>query len=144
MYRFLDRLTPEDVQAIAAQAMVEGGGTLSVNLENVTLKEPLRSIDQVLWPGDYVRFAVADSGEGIPAEHLPRIFERFYKVDRSRHKEGSPSTGLGLAIAQQIVQAHGGEISVRSVLGQGTIFTVSIPMARIDDCPQAVNSDGNS
>lgn len=80
---------------------------------------------------------VIDSGKGIPAEHLPRIFERFYKVDHSRQNQGSPSTGLGLAIAQQIVKAHEGKISVRSILGEGTVFTVSIPVTKFDDRPIA-------
>ncbi|MFL7812351.1 MAG: ATP-binding protein [Anaerolineales bacterium] len=84
---------------------------------------------------------VIDSGEGIPEEHLPRIFERFYKVDGSRRKDGVPSTGLGLAIAQQIIQAHGGGISVRSVLGDGTAFTVALPSVRSDDLTIAEKKD---
>ncbi|MBO9608220.1 MAG: hypothetical protein J7639_19840 [Paenibacillaceae bacterium] len=73
-----------------------------------------------------VRFAVADSGIGIAAEHLPRIFERFYRVDqaRSRRKEG---TGLGLAIARQIAASHGGMIEAASVPGAGSTFTVTLP-----------------
>ena len=71
-----------------------------------------------------VRLRVADSGVGIPRKHLPHIFERFYKVDRSRHSEGF---GLGLAIVKHIVQAHGGEIHAESAEGQGTTFTVTLP-----------------
>ncbi|MCY4437156.1 MAG: ATP-binding protein [Chloroflexi bacterium] len=67
---------------------------------------------------------VADTGVGIPRKHLPHIFERFYKVDRSRQSEGF---GLGLAIVKHIVQAHGGEIHAESVEGQGTTFTVVLP-----------------
>lgn len=67
---------------------------------------------------------VADTGVGIPRKHLPHIFERFYKVDRSRHTEGF---GLGLAIVKHIVQAHGGEIHAESAEGQGTTFTVVLP-----------------
>ena len=74
-----------------------------------------------------------DSGEGIPDEHLTRIFERFYKGDGARKKETRPGTGLGLAIAQQIVQAHGGDIVVRSQIGEGTAFEVSLPVVRSDD-----------
>lgn len=76
--------------------------------------------------GKTVRFAVADSGIGIAAEHLPRIFERFYRVDqaRSRRKEG---TGLGLAIARQIAASHGGSIEAASVPGNGSTFTVTLP-----------------
>jgi two-component system phosphate regulon sensor histidine kinase PhoR len=69
---------------------------------------------------------VADSGVGIPRKHLPHIFERFYKVDRSRRSEGF---GLGLAIVKHIVQAHNGEILVESAEGQGTTFTVVLPAA---------------
>lgn len=67
---------------------------------------------------------VADTGVGIPRKHLPHIFERFYKVDRSRHSKGF---GLGLAIVKHIVQAHDGEIHAESAEGQGTTFTVVLP-----------------
>lgn len=83
--------------------------------------------------GGLARVEVIDSGEGIPAEHLPRIFERFYKVDGARKKETVPGTGLGLAIAQQIVQAHGGTITVRSQIGEGTAFEVNLPVVKSDD-----------
>ncbi|MBE9110052.1 HAMP domain-containing histidine kinase [Nodosilinea sp. LEGE 07298] len=69
---------------------------------------------------------VADSGIGIPAADLPHIFERFYRVDKQRSK-ATGGLGLGLAIAQQIVQAHGGDIYVSSELGQGTCFQVELP-----------------
>ncbi len=88
--------------------------------------------------GGMARIEVIDSGEGIPEEHLPRIFERFYKVDGSRKKERTPGTGLGLAIARQIVEAHGGEISVRSIVGEGTAFEVILPVVRSDDRTVAV------
>jgi len=80
-----------------------------------------------------IRVEIIDSGKGIPEEHLARIFERFYKVDVSRKKEGKLGTGLGLAIAQQIVQSHGGAISVRSTLGEGSVFGVTIPVVKADD-----------
>ena len=67
---------------------------------------------------------VADTGVGIHRKHLPHIFERFYKVDRSRHSEGF---GLGLAIVKHIVQAHGGEIHAESAEGLGATFTVVLP-----------------
>ena len=72
---------------------------------------------------------VIDSGEGIPPQHQTRIFERFYKVDGSRKGGGHPGTGLGLAIARQIIQAQGGEISLRSIPGEGSAFEVAIPIA---------------
>lgn len=76
-----------------------------------------------------VRVEVEDTGIGIPEEDLERIFERFYRVDKSRSREMG-GTGLGLAIVKHVVQAHGGRIAVRSVLGSGTVFTITIPMAR--------------
>jgi signal transduction histidine kinase len=73
-----------------------------------------------------VRLSVSDTGAGIPPEDLPYVFDRFWRGDPSRsHKEGS--LGLGLAIAQQLVEAHGGRIRVESELGQGTTFTVELP-----------------
>jgi signal transduction histidine kinase len=83
--------------------------------------------------GGVARVEVIDSGEGIPAEHLARIFERFYKVDGARKKETIPGTGLGLAIAQQIVQAHDGTIQVRSQPGEGTAFEVCLPVVKPND-----------
>jgi signal transduction histidine kinase len=77
-------------------------------------------------PGrDAVRFEVRDTGEGIPAEHLDRIFERFYRVPGAR----SGATGLGLYLSREIVRAHGGEMGVESVLGQGSRFWFTLPLA---------------
>jgi two-component system phosphate regulon sensor histidine kinase PhoR len=71
--------------------------------------------------------SVEDTGEGIPAEHLPRIFERFYRVDRARSREVG-GTGLGLAIVKHLARAHGGEVSVRSTPNVGTTFTIELPL----------------
>jgi two-component system phosphate regulon sensor histidine kinase PhoR len=70
--------------------------------------------------------SVADTGEGIPAEHLHRIFERFYRVDRARSREMG-GTGLGLAIVKHLALAHGGEVSVRSEPERGSTFTIELP-----------------
>jgi two-component system phosphate regulon sensor histidine kinase PhoR len=73
-----------------------------------------------------VRFCVADSGIGVEQTDLPRIFERFYKVDRARATSG---TGLGLAIARHLVEAHGGKIWAESEPGRGSAFSFTIPLA---------------
>lgn len=75
---------------------------------------------------DTVRLTVEDTGTGIATEHLPHIFERFYRADRARDRE-TGGTGLGLAIAKEIVLAHDGTINVKSEVGKGSVFTVSLP-----------------
>jgi len=75
-------------------------------------------------------FAVKDSGPGIAAEHLPRLSERFYRVDRSRSRE-TGGTGLGLAITKHVMQRHGGELRIESTLGQGSTFKLVFPQSRI-------------
>lgn len=80
--------------------------------------------------GQNVEIDVSDTGAGIPAEALARIFERFYQADSSRSHGERQGAGLGLAIAREIVAAHSGKISVRSQLGQGTVFTVSLPVSQ--------------
>lgn len=74
-----------------------------------------------------IRIEVQDFGSGIPAEHLPRLFERFYRVDKARSRSLG-GTGLGLAIVKHVVTAHGGNVSVKSALGEGSTFTIFLPM----------------
>jgi two-component system phosphate regulon sensor histidine kinase PhoR len=69
---------------------------------------------------------VRDQGPGIPAEHLPRLFERFYRVDKARSRKAG-GTGLGLAIVKHIAQAHDGRVEVQSELGSGSTFSLHLP-----------------
>jgi signal transduction histidine kinase len=73
--------------------------------------------------------SVTDTGKGIPEEELARVFERFYRVDRSRKRSGRGGAGLGLSIAYWIARSHGGRIDVESVLGRGTTFSLRLPAA---------------
>ncbi len=77
--------------------------------------------------GDRALFAVRDQGEGIAAEHLPRLTERFYRVDDARSRD-SGGTGLGLAIVKHIIERHGGTLDIRSVTGRGTSVEVRLPL----------------
>ena len=76
-----------------------------------------------------IRLTVADTGVGIPAQHLPHIFDRFYQVSDSN---ATPGTGIGLALVQELVQLQGGQISVESQLNQGTTFVVELPYRQVD------------
>jgi heavy metal sensor kinase len=89
--------------------------------------------------GGVAKLKVIDTGVGIAAEDLPRVFERFYRADKSR--SGSGHTGLGLAICRAIVQAHGGSIEATSELGVGTTFTVTLPIAA-EEAAQTPESGG--
>jgi two-component system phosphate regulon sensor histidine kinase PhoR len=93
------------------------GGT-GANVGAAALGRPVRSIE----------FYVQDFGAGISSEHLPRLFERFYRVDKARSRE-SGGTGLGLAIAKHIMLAHGGSIRAESELGHGSTFLFTLPTA---------------
>jgi signal transduction histidine kinase len=73
------------------------------------------------------RIIVQDTGIGIAAEHLPHIFERFYRGDQARQKTARSSSGLGLAIVDWIIQAHGGSVAVESTIGRGSTFTIILP-----------------
>lgn len=80
-------------------------------------------------PDQRLQFSVQDSGPGIAPEHLPRLTERFYRVDRSRSRE-SGGTGLGLAIAKHVMQRHGGELRIESEVGKGSKFSLVFPASR--------------
>lgn len=87
------------------------GGTISLGLHSTGRRVVLR---------------VSDTGIGIPIEHLDRIFERFYQIDGSASRRYG-GTGLGLALVKEVVESHGGQVTVESQLGQGSTFTVSLP-----------------
>ncbi len=86
-------------------------GSITISIEEVDLTDVIK---------------IADTGEGIRREHLQRIFERFYRVDRSRTREIG-GTGLGLAIVKHLARLHGGEVKVTSILSEGTTFSISLP-----------------
>jgi two-component system phosphate regulon sensor histidine kinase PhoR len=83
---------------------------------------------EVAGENGHATLSVHDTGMGIPSRDLPRIFERFYRVDRARSRE-TGGTGLGLSIARHVVERHGGQIAAESELGRGSTFTVTLPAA---------------
>jgi heavy metal sensor kinase len=99
--------------------LVENAIRYSPAGENVTLQVVNENGEAVL--------SVSDTGPGIGAEHLPHLFERFYRVDKARSREQG-GAGLGLAIVEALVKAHGGSVSVSGVVGQGTTFTIRLPL----------------
>ena len=86
--------------------------------ENETVHITVEMLDHEM------RIHVIDHGPGISLKHQPRLFERFYRVDKSRSRTLVGGTGLGLAIVKHIVNAHGGRVSVQSDLGKGSTFTI--------------------
>jgi two-component system sensor histidine kinase BaeS len=97
------------------------GGTIALRVD--PLSEGVRRPTKV----DGVRITVRDTGAGIPAEDLPYLFDRFWRGDRARARTDGAHSGLGLAIARQLVQSHGGQIAVESEVGAGTTFTIDLP-----------------
>jgi len=89
--------------------------------------------------GGWISIHVDDSGSGIPADELSRIFERFYQLDKARAGGDDRGAGLGLAIAREIVDSHGGRLTAQSEVGRGSRFTVQLPVARPDDKTIASN-----
>jgi two-component system OmpR family sensor kinase/two-component system sensor histidine kinase BaeS len=94
----------------------------------VSLKASFEKNNRLENGRECVRFSVEDNGQGIPVESMPYVFERFHRVDKSRHSDEDQS-GLGLAIVKAIVQSHGGKVWVESVVGKGTSFHFCIPTA---------------
>lgn len=118
----LEVMGSEDQLAIAIGNLVENAVNYSPDGTRVAVAaHPI---------GDLVEITVSDQGVGIPSSDLERIFERFYRVDRARSRE-TGGTGLGLSIVKHIASIHGGDVRVWSVEGQGSTFTVRLPL-RLD------------
>ena len=122
----LELVCPED-RTFPAQALLLSQAVVNLIDNAVTYSEPgSRVIVRGCVSVDAVSVAICDAGIGIPPEHLPRLFERFYRVDKSRSRRLG-GTGLGLAIVKHIAQVHGGTVAVESEPGKGSTFTMRIP-----------------
>lgn len=103
---------------------------------------PEGSIEMRWWVDDEgAHFSVTDTGMGIPAEHIPRLTERFYRVDAGRSR-ATGGSGLGLAIVKHVLQRHGAELEVQSVLGSGSTFTCHFPLQKVQQAQAAVTATG--
>ncbi|MEO7160127.1 MAG: phosphate regulon sensor histidine kinase PhoR [Polaromonas sp.] len=103
---------------------------LVTNAVRYTPEKGLIHVSWTLLADGRGEFRVKDTGPGIAPEHLPRLTERFYRVDRSRSRE-TGGTGLGLAIVKHVAQRHGAELRIESQLGQGSCFSIIFPVARV-------------
>ncbi len=128
------RLTPEAISVNGDKRQLRSA--VQNLLDNaIKYSEPGSEIQvDAVVRGEWVVLSVADQGIGIPASALDRIYERFYRVDGSRRRE-TGGTGLGLSIVRHVVSNHGGDISAVSVEGEGTTFTVELPLATAADIP---------
>lgn len=131
--------TPHRVEPMPGPAIwVSGAKTellsaMSNLLSNAVRYTPGGGLIQTGWrlrPDGWAEFFVKDTGPGIAAEHLPRLTERFYRVDRSRSRE-TGGTGLGLAIVKHVAQRHGGHIDAESTIGEGSRFAIALPPNRV-------------
>jgi two-component system phosphate regulon sensor histidine kinase PhoR len=122
-----------------AGSQYELRSALSNLISNAIRYTPPGGQIQAAWqllPDGRAEFSVTDTGPGIAAEHLSRLSERFYRVDRSRSRE-SGGTGLGLAIAKHVAQRHGGELHIESTPGKGSRFALRFPASRVrQDAPR--------
>jgi two-component system, OmpR family, sensor kinase len=102
-----------------ARAHTPSGGTITVTVASAADGGPKEK----------ARLSVTDTGEGIPPDHLPHIWDRFYRADQARERQGGGGLGLGLAIVRAIVENHGGQVEITSTPGVGTTVTVVLPLA---------------
>jgi two-component system phosphate regulon sensor histidine kinase PhoR len=129
---------PHDIRSIEGPSFLVAGArsellsALSNLLSNAVRYTPDGGVICAGWrlKDGSAEFFVEDSGPGISAEHLPRLTERFYRVDRSRSRE-TGGTGLGLAIVKHVVQRHGGQLEIQSTLGKGSCFSILLPSSRV-------------
>ncbi|MFT3814597.1 MAG: phosphate regulon sensor histidine kinase PhoR [Acidovorax sp.] len=124
---------PAGVAGDIAGVPAELHSALSNLIANAVRYTPAGGVITVSWqplPSGGARFAVRDTGPGIAPEHLPRITERFYRVDRSRSRE-TGGTGLGLAIVKHALQRHGAQLHIQSAVGRGSEFAVTFPANRL-------------
>ena len=129
--------TPEGVQLSGANKELHSAvSNLVNNAVRYTPSGGRITSSWILLPDQRIQFSVADTGPGIASEHLPRLTERFYRVDRSRSRE-SGGTGLGLAIVKHVMQRHGGELKIESELGKGSKFTLIFPASRVIQSAQS-------
>lgn len=105
-------------------------GNLVSNAVRYTPEGAAIEVRWALLPGGGAEFSVKDGGIGIAPEHIPRLTERFYRVDGSRSRD-TGGTGLGLSIVKHVVQRHGGELRISSEPGKGSTFTLTVPAARV-------------
>ena len=126
--KFKNELDKEDIFILADEAMIfQALFNLVDNAVKYTQEKGTIAIS-ARPEGDHVNIEVKDDGPGIAYEHIDRIFERFYRVDKSRSRE-TGSTGLGLSIVKHIAEEHGGSVRVESVYGKGSSFFLVIPQA---------------
>jgi two-component system, OmpR family, phosphate regulon sensor histidine kinase PhoR len=124
-----DNGPPSEIAGVQAELY----SAMSNLVTNAVRYTPESGAVQVSWKllGDgRGQFTVKDSGPGIAPEHLPRLTERFYRIDRSRSRE-TGGTGLGLAIVKHVAQRHGAELQIQSQLGHGSVFSLVFPAARV-------------
>jgi two-component system, OmpR family, phosphate regulon sensor histidine kinase PhoR len=131
---------PRDVRVkVESHAMLRGDepeihSAFSNLVDNAAKYTPPEGSVEMRWwvDGEGGHFAVTDTGIGIPAEHIPRLTERFYRVDAGRSR-ATGGSGLGLAIVKHVLQRHGATLEVESTIGSGSTFTVHFPLPRVSD-----------